>query len=354
MFNAPNDVPGPPVQFGPPITPTDVKAGEGFVGNGLPEKDVFYYHPDHLGSTNYVTGITGQITEHIETMAFGEILFEEHSSSFTTPYIFTGLELDRETNLTYASQRYLDMKTSIFVGVDKLAEKYPNFSGYIYAMQNPIRLTDPTGMEPVDERKIDITIPISSGYESNLQKLLNINKIGTAGINPGGDGGDSELNHAMHAGGDYDQEDPPTKAQPKPGEFVSPQMEMNYKINEFALDAVMWVDGAAELSALKWGLAKASVKGWFSFGAKNAMAEGKLANHLFKGTGKLADTAGNRALITKISNGKSLGVDAYGKSWYAKTLGNGTQIYSYTQNGIIKGAGLNQTPVNIIARYGLK
>ncbi|EKT3966587.1 hypothetical protein NTJ12_001654 [Flavobacterium psychrophilum] len=102
--------------------------------------------PDHLGSTNYVTGITGQITEHIETMAFGEILFEEHSSSFTTPYIFTGLELDRETNLTYASQRYLDMKTSIFVGVDKLAEKYPNFSGYIYAMQNPIRLTDPTGM----------------------------------------------------------------------------------------------------------------------------------------------------------------------------------------------------------------
>ncbi|MET3012853.1 RHS repeat domain-containing protein, partial [Flavobacterium psychrophilum] len=203
----PNDVPGPPVQFGPPITPTDVKAGEGFVGNGLPEKDVFYYHPDHLGSTNYVTGITGQITEHIETMAFGEILFEEHSSSFTTPYIFTGLELDRETNLTYASQRYLDMKTSIFVGVDKLAEKYPNFSGYIYAMQNPIRLTDPTGMEPVDERKIDITIPISSGYESNLQKLLNINKTGTAGINPGGDRDDSGLNHAIHPSDSYEDVD---------------------------------------------------------------------------------------------------------------------------------------------------
>ena len=41
-------------------------------------------------------------------------------------------------------------------------------------------------------------------------------------------------------------------------------MEMNYKINEFALDAVMWVDGAAELSAAKWGATKLFVKGLFS------------------------------------------------------------------------------------------
>ncbi|MBF2092873.1 hypothetical protein H1R85_10200, partial [Flavobacterium psychrophilum] len=55
-----------------------------------------------------------------------------------------------------------------------------------------------------------ITIPISSGYESNLQKLLNINKIGTAGINPGGDRDDSGLNHAMHQMDDGEI-DPPTK-----------------------------------------------------------------------------------------------------------------------------------------------
>ena len=84
------------------------------------------------------------------------------------------------------------------------------------------------------------------------------------------------------------------------------------------------------------------------------MLEGKLANHLFKGPGKLASTPDNRNSVTKISNGKSIEVNAYGKSWYAKTLGNGTRIYSYTQNGIIKGAGIKQTPVNIIARYGLK
>lgn len=89
-------------------------------------------------------------------------------------------------------------------------------------------------------------------------------------------------------------------------------------------------------------------------GVTNAIPKGKLANHLFKGTGKLVDNPANRALIQKISNGKSLGVDQYGKSWFAKTLDNGTQIYTYTRNGVVKGAGINQTPVDIIARYGLK
>ena len=70
----------------------------------------------------------------------------------------------------------------------------------------------------------------------------------------------------MHSGGDYDQEDPPTKAQQEG--WVSEQQRMNYKINEFALDAVKWVDGAAELSALKWAAATATVKGWFTFGSK--------------------------------------------------------------------------------------
>ncbi|EKT3958572.1 hypothetical protein NTJ28_002588, partial [Flavobacterium psychrophilum] len=115
VFNAPNDVPGPPVQFGPPITPTDVKAGEGFVGNGLPEKDVFYYHPDHLGSSSYISTLNGQISQHVEYIAFGEVLFEEHSSSFKSPYLFNGKELDRETNLTNFGARYLDMKTSLWL-----------------------------------------------------------------------------------------------------------------------------------------------------------------------------------------------------------------------------------------------
>ena len=89
-------------------------------------------------------------------------------------------------------------------------------------------------------------------------------------------------------------------------------------------------------------------------GVSNIIPEGKLANHLFKGANKLVDNLANRKLIYEISNGKALGVDAYGKSWFARTLSDGRQIYTYAKDGIIKGAGINSTAVDIIKMYGLK
>ena len=150
IFNALGDVPGPPVQFGPPVEPATVKPGEGFTGIGLPENDIFYFHPDHLGSTSYITSRNGSISQHVEYIAFGEVLFEEHSSSFSSPYLFNGKELDRETNLSYNGARYLDMKTSLWLSVDPLAEKFFNQSPYNYALNNPIRYIDPTGMSSED------------------------------------------------------------------------------------------------------------------------------------------------------------------------------------------------------------
>ncbi|WP_131800832.1 RHS repeat domain-containing protein, partial [Flavobacterium psychrophilum] len=121
---------------------------EGFVGNGLPEKDVFYYHPDHLGSSSYISTLNGQISQHVEYIAFGEVLFEEHSSSFKSPYLFNGKELDRETNLTNFGARYLDMKTSLWLNVDPLAERGPEYSPYCYTFNNPMRFNDPDGRWP--------------------------------------------------------------------------------------------------------------------------------------------------------------------------------------------------------------
>ena len=149
IFNQPGDVPGPPVQFGPPVEPTTVKPGEGFTGIGLPENDIFYFHPDHLGSTSYISNKNGSISQHIEYIAFGEILFEEHSSSFSSPYLFNGKELDRETNLSYYGGRYLDMKTSLWLNVDPLAEKMQNWGAYVYAFNNPIMHIDPDGRFPI-------------------------------------------------------------------------------------------------------------------------------------------------------------------------------------------------------------
>ncbi|MCK8141817.1 RHS repeat-associated core domain-containing protein [Flavobacterium sp. I-SCBP12n] len=77
-------------------------------------------------------------------------MFEEHSSSFSSPYLFNGKELDRETNLSYYGARYLDMKTSLWLNVDPMAEKMPNWSPYNFCMGNPLRLVDPDGSAPQD------------------------------------------------------------------------------------------------------------------------------------------------------------------------------------------------------------
>lgn len=89
--------------------------------------------------------------------------------------------------------------------------------------------------------------------------------------------------------------------------------------------------------------------------ATNVIPEGKLANHLFKGMNKLADTPSNRVLISRISNSRSIGMDPYGKVWYSGADASGNLIYTYTQNGIVKGAGyMNMTVEEMIIKYGLK
>nr|WP_256413409.1 RHS repeat-associated core domain-containing protein [Flavobacterium sp. 7E] len=112
-----------------------------------------------MGSTSYISTRNGSISQHVEYIAFGEILFEEHSSSFSSPYLFNGKELDRETNLSYYGARYLDMKTSLWLSVDPKKEKYPNYGAYAYCFNSPLRFVDPTGMEGEDGINSSVKLP---------------------------------------------------------------------------------------------------------------------------------------------------------------------------------------------------
>ena len=112
------------------------------------EKMQFYYHPDHLGSSSYITNLDGEVAQHIEYVPFGEVFIEERNNTWNTPYLFNAKEFDKETGLYYYGARYMDPKISMWLGVDPMAEKYPNLTGYCYTMDNPIILIDPTGMEP--------------------------------------------------------------------------------------------------------------------------------------------------------------------------------------------------------------
>jgi RHS repeat-associated protein len=107
------------------------------------EKFIFYYHPDHLGSSSYISDANGEVSQHLEYFAFGETFVEEHSNTSYTPYLFNGKELDDETGLYYYSARYFDPKTGIFESVDPLAEE--TMTPYAYCNNNPINLIDPNG-----------------------------------------------------------------------------------------------------------------------------------------------------------------------------------------------------------------
>ncbi len=117
----------------------------------------YYYHPDHLGSTGYVTDANGKLYEHIEYFPFGETWVEEHSNTLRTPYLYTGKEFDQETGLYYFGARYYDPRTSVWQSADPILDSYLygnhargvynslNIQLYAYAAQNPMRFTDPDG-----------------------------------------------------------------------------------------------------------------------------------------------------------------------------------------------------------------
>ena len=70
---------------------------------------------------------------------------DEHSSSEDLPYKFNGKQFDEETGLYYYGARYLIPVTSLWYGVDPLAEKYPTAGGFVYCIDNPVKLVDPNG-----------------------------------------------------------------------------------------------------------------------------------------------------------------------------------------------------------------
>ena len=139
--------PGAPIAWEKPSQPEEVQPGYGFIPENESTEETFYYHSDHLGSTSYITDDSARITQYTAYLPYGELLVDEHSSSEDMPYKFNGKELDEETGLYYYGARYMQPITSIWYGIDPLTEKYPDVSGYVYCMGNPVKLVDVDGNE---------------------------------------------------------------------------------------------------------------------------------------------------------------------------------------------------------------
>ncbi len=138
--------PGPPVMYQRPTDPEDEGAGYGYSNaEGIKERELFFYHSDHLGSATYITDANGDVTQFICYKPYGETFVDEHAVALDMPWKFNGKEWDAETGLYYYGARYYEPSLGLWYGVDALTEKYSSVGGYVYCVGNPVNFIDPNG-----------------------------------------------------------------------------------------------------------------------------------------------------------------------------------------------------------------
>ncbi|XYH97307.1 RHS repeat-associated core domain-containing protein [Sorangium sp. So ce1128] len=123
------------------------------------EPPVLYYHPDQLGSTQYVTDQDQQLSQHVEYLPSGELWADQTDSRFQNrqPYLFNGKELDLSTGLYDYGARSYEPRLGVWLSPDPVLAEYMsgklnsgvyrpiNLGLYTYAWNNPVVFIDPDG-----------------------------------------------------------------------------------------------------------------------------------------------------------------------------------------------------------------
>ncbi|MEO0727209.1 MAG: RHS repeat-associated core domain-containing protein, partial [Bacteroidota bacterium] len=108
---------------------------------------------DHLGNTRIVfhtkldcAGEIDYVAEYVaDYYPFGKIL-REWAACDVERYLTTYHERDKESGYDYRGARFYDSDLGRFLSIDPLAMTYAAWSTYHYAADNPVLITDPTGM----------------------------------------------------------------------------------------------------------------------------------------------------------------------------------------------------------------
>ncbi|ANF50626.1 hypothetical protein A0O34_08865 [Chryseobacterium glaciei] len=189
--------------------PPNYGQNAGYNGNcvnnyaGGKEKEIYWFHPDHLGSSSYISGADGEVTQNIEYFPSGEVFVENHNAnSNNSPYKFNGKELDAETGYLYYGARYYNPRVSLWLNVDPLADYNPfyneehyiegehnggvynsgNNNPYQYCYQNPIKYVDPNGKQNVAGAIIGAVALGGIELGSQLLSGKSLNKVDWADV----------------------------------------------------------------------------------------------------------------------------------------------------------------------------
>jgi len=111
-----------------------------------------YHVNDGLGSVRQLADPMGQVVQGYSFSPFGVPLGESGGE----PYGFTGEQWDASTGLVYLRARYYQPATGRFLSKDLWTEDqlWPQaLNPYVYVVNNPINLIDPSGLQGVGEEE---------------------------------------------------------------------------------------------------------------------------------------------------------------------------------------------------------
>ena len=108
-----------------------------------------YYQPDALGSVRQLVNAAGTVIQARSYEPFGKQL--SAAGNPLTKYAFTG-EWQDPTGLIFLRARYYDPYLNQFIQRDPIVPDYSNpqnLNAYSYVRNNPVNLTDPSGLSPI-------------------------------------------------------------------------------------------------------------------------------------------------------------------------------------------------------------
>ncbi|MEA3430734.1 MAG: RHS repeat-associated core domain-containing protein, partial [Nanoarchaeota archaeon] len=146
------------------------------------ESQQYFYHPDHLGSSSFITNAIGYAEQHLQYLPHGELFVNQQNSMYDTRYKFSAKELDDATNYSYFGARYYDSDLSSWLSVDPLSDKYPSLSPYMYVAGNPVIMIDPNGEDIV----VSLVWPQEADESGHMALYVNTYKAVTATVTENG------------------------------------------------------------------------------------------------------------------------------------------------------------------------
>jgi RHS repeat-associated protein len=134
--------------------------------DGSPSQLVRFQLTNHLGSASLELDDQAQIISYEEYTPFGGTSYQAVRSQTETPkrFRYTGVERDEESGLNYHRARYCAPWLGRWVSADP-AGLVDGGNLYRYVRDNPVRLSDPNGMDPPEtpqgEYHIDLANPLT-------------------------------------------------------------------------------------------------------------------------------------------------------------------------------------------------